>query len=85
MTQYQWKLQGEFAKYFGEFHSVNVMAGLEMRGNKTTNVHTKGFGYDPNSLTTETLVIPDNTNFQNDANFEQYSKSFTEDRFCHII
>ena len=81
MTQYQWKLQGDFEKYFGEFHSVNVMAGLEMRGNKTTNVHTKGFGYDPNSLTTETLVIPDNTNFQNDANFEQYSKSFTEDRF----
>jgi len=81
MNQYQWKLQGEFNKYFAEKHEVNVMAGLEMRGNKTTTIQTKGFGYDPNSLTTKPLVFPTGSTAVDEAAFRQYQKSFAEDRF----
>ena len=59
MTQYQWKLQGEFNKTFAEMHSVNFMAGFEMRGNKSTSIHTKGFGFDPRSLATKPLIFPE--------------------------
>lgn len=31
MSQYQWKIQGEFSHIFAERHSVNFMAGFEAR------------------------------------------------------
>ena len=59
MNQYHWKLQGEFNQVFGEVHAVNYMAGMELRRSKVTDLMTRGFGYDPNSLTTKPLVFPD--------------------------
>ncbi len=81
MNQYQWKIQGEFDKVFADKHAVDVMMGLEMRGSKTTDIQTKGFGYDPNSLTTKPLVFPEGNTMINDASFRQYKKTFNEDRF----
>lgn len=82
MMQYQWKLQGEFNKIFAERHSVDFMAGFEMRGNKNTNVHTKGFGYDPRALTTKPLVFPDgSTSDASDSKFQQYKRTETENRY----
>ena len=42
MSQYQWKIQGEFSHIFAERHSVNFMAFFEMRGNKNTNDSYQG-------------------------------------------
>lgn len=81
MSQYQWKLQGEFNKVFNELHSVDVMAGMEMRGNKSTQIHTKGFGFDSRALTTKPLIIPESVSSANDAKFKQYQKTENENRY----
>ena len=84
MNQYHWKLQGEFNQVFGEVHAVNYMAGIELRRSKVTDLMTRGFGYDPNSLTTKPLVFPEGSTQIDNAEFKQYSKSFTEDRFLSV-
>ena len=84
MNQYHWKLQGEFNRVFGEAHAVNYMAGLELRQSRVTSIMTRGFGYDPNSLTTKPLVFPEGSTQTDAADFRQYSKSFTEDRFLSV-
>lgn len=83
MTQYQWKTQGEFNKVFADYHAVNLMAGFEMRGNKTTGVHTKGFGFNARSLSTEPLVFPESLSASevSSTRWQQYSKTETEDRY----
>lgn len=57
MSQYHWKIQAEFTKTWVERHEVDVMAGYEMRGDKTTEIHAKGFGFDPRTLTTKPVVF----------------------------
>ena len=83
MTQYQWKVQGEFNHVFVDCHAVNLMAGFEMRGNKTTGIHTKGFGFNPRSLSTEPLVFPESLSASeaSSTRWQQYSKTQTEDRY----
>lgn len=81
MSQYQWRLQGEFHDVFADKHSVDVMAGYEMRGNKSTQVHTKGFGYDSKALTTKPLDFPNGFGGKSDSKYRQYSRSETENRY----
>lgn len=81
MTQYQVRFQGEGHKTFAERHEVDVMAGFEMRGNNFKEIHTKGFGYNPKSLTTQSLVIPEGSSLVNDNRFKQYAARENEDRF----
>lgn len=81
MSQYQWKLQGEYNKTFGGKHDIDVMAGMEMRGDKSTNIHTKGFGYDPKALTTVPLVFPETLNGKDAEIFQQYQKKMYENRY----
>lgn len=80
MSQYQWKLQAEFARTFAERHEVDVMVGYEMRGDKSTDIHTKGFGFDSKSLTTQPIVFPDASYAKNNL-YKQYIKSMTENRY----
>lgn len=81
MSQYHWKLQGEFSRTFGGVHDVDVMAGVEMRGDKSKEIHTKGFGFDPKSLTTKPLIFPENSNKWEEESFRQYRQSFDENRY----
>ena len=83
MSQYQWKIQGEFSHVFAERHAVNFMAGFEMRGNKNTSVHTKGFGFDSRALTTQPIVFPNglSTSTINSSKYQQYLKTETQDRY----
>ena len=81
MSQYQWRLQGEFNNVFAEKHAVNVMVGYEMRGNKSTQVHTKGFGYDPKALTTKPLDFPDGFNDISSSLYQQYKRTENENRY----
>lgn len=81
MSQYQWKLQGEFGRTFADKHDIDVMAGMEMRGDKSTSIHTKGFGYDPKALTTQPLVFPSTINDKNNEIYRQYQKSMYENRY----
>lgn len=81
MSQYHWKLQGEYSRTFAEKHDIDVMAGFEMRGDKTTRISTKGFGYDSKALTTQPLIFPEGNDLVNDASFQQYKKEFYDNRY----
>ena len=81
MSQYQWRLQGEFHNVFADKHSVDVMVGYEMRGNKSTQVHTKGFGYDSKALTTKPLDFPNGFNDVSSSLYQQYKRTESENRY----
>ena len=56
--QYNWKNQLFLHHIFAEKHDLDFMAGVELRRNSFTNIRTKGFGFDPASLTTKPLILP---------------------------
>lgn len=80
-SQYNWRNQFFFQKVFGNIHDIDVMAGMEMRRNNYTEIQTKGFGYDPNSMTTKPIVFPQGYNGIHSASFRQYAKRFVENAF----
>lgn len=56
--QYDWRNQLFFNKMFADRHDFDMMLGLELRRNTYTNIHTKGFGFDENAMTTEPIQFP---------------------------
>lgn len=80
LNQYHWKIQAEYARTLAGRHDLDVMAGTEMRGDKTVRISTRGFGYDAKALTTKPLVFPVGY-ATNDSNFEQYKKEIYENRY----
>ncbi|SMG36076.1 SusC/RagA family TonB-linked outer membrane protein [Sphingobacterium psychroaquaticum] len=79
--QYNWKSFAQYRKEFGGRHEVEVMAGTELRRTNSNVVSTKGFGYDPRTLTTQSIVFP-NSNFATDARFRQYAKGIGETAYA---
>ncbi|MEG1615968.1 MAG: SusC/RagA family TonB-linked outer membrane protein [Bacteroidales bacterium] len=79
--QYNWKVQGEFSRTVAEKHDFDLMAGVELRANETTNIHTKGFGFDEKTLTTIPIVFP-NDNYAKESIYRQYVKSVNENAFA---
>lgn len=80
MSQYNWKLQAEYSASVNR-HEFDLMAGLEMRGVKSTTIHTKGFGYDHRNMTTKPLDFPEGATQIDQAKFRQYQKAFYENRY----
>ncbi len=84
LSQYNWKVQGEYSKTFNRKHEMDLMAGMEMRGTKNTAIHTKGFGYDSRTLVTTPIVFPNTEAGQDKAEnsyFKPYQKTFYENRY----
>ncbi|MEA5043933.1 MAG: SusC/RagA family TonB-linked outer membrane protein [Petrimonas sp.] len=79
--QYNWRNQLFFQKRFNERHDIDVMLGMEMRRNNYTEIQTKGFGFDPNSMTTKPIVFPQGFNGVHSASFRQYAKRYIENAF----
>ncbi|MGL4293717.1 MAG: SusC/RagA family TonB-linked outer membrane protein [Bacteroidales bacterium] len=77
--QYNIKIQGEFSRTFAEKHDLDLIGGTELRRNKITNIHTKGFGFDERTLTTKPVSIPSSE--VNNAKFRQYQKRMNENAF----
>ncbi|MGJ1514478.1 SusC/RagA family TonB-linked outer membrane protein [Sphingobacterium siyangense] len=79
--QYNWKTYLKYNKTWNDRHELELMGGTELRRSKSEIVTTKGFGYNPATLTTQTLVFP-NSNYQNDSRFVQYKKGFVESSYA---
>ncbi|MCP9611169.1 SusC/RagA family TonB-linked outer membrane protein [Coprobacter tertius] len=79
--QYNWRTQAQYQKSFLQKHDFDVMIGIEMRGNQNTQIHTKGFGFDERTLTTQPIVFPATSTEKNNALYQQYKKGFVENRF----
>ncbi len=80
--QYNWKTTANYNKTFNSVHEVDVMVGTEFRRNKKTEVHTKGFGFNSNTL--NTIPITDERALKNHA-FDTYKKTFNENAFASFF
>lgn len=83
--QYNWKNQLFYSKQFSNKHDLDLMLGSEIRRNNTVAIHGKGFGFDPNSMTTKPLVFPEGFSGVNDAKYEMYNKQLYENAFVSFF
>lgn len=83
--QYNWKNQIFLHHIFAEKHDLDFMAGVELRRNTFTNIQTKGFGFDPASLTTKPLILPEGYGGKNDISLLPYHKQFVENAFVSFF
>lgn len=80
--QYNWKSTVDYNTTFNRVHELDVMLGTEFRRNKTNEIHTKGFGFNPNTLTT--IPITDERALDNSL-FDSYDKRFLENAFASFF
>ena len=85
--QYNWKNQLFYSQRFQDRHDLDVMAGIELRRNNTTGIHSKGFGYDERTLTTKPIVFPEglSASTANNARFAPYRKQIFENAFVSFF
>jgi len=82
--QYNWKTMLNYSAVFNQKHEVEVMAGSELRKNKNTLIATKGFGFDPQTLTTKQIIFP-NADVAKDAPYRTYQKTENENAFASFF
>ncbi|KQB42768.1 SusC/RagA family TonB-linked outer membrane protein [Flavobacterium aquidurense] len=82
--QYNWKTMVNYNTTLGGKHEIEVMAGNELRRNNSTSIATKGFGFDPKTLTTTQIIFP-NANTAASANWRTYMKSENENAFASFF
>ena len=56
--QWTWKGMLEMQKRFGDYHEVQFMLGSEIRHVDANSVYTAAYGYDPRTLTSQTIFFP---------------------------
>lgn len=56
--QWTWKGMLEMQRQFGDDHEVQFMLGSEIRHVDANSVYTAAYGYDPRTLTTQTVYFP---------------------------
>ncbi|RZF62165.1 SusC/RagA family TonB-linked outer membrane protein [Sphingobacterium corticibacterium] len=82
--QYNWKSFLSYNTMFGERHELDVMGGTELRRSKNTLISTKGFGFNPVTLTTKPLIFP-TSDFANQAIYRQYAKGINETSYASFF
>jgi TonB-linked SusC/RagA family outer membrane protein len=82
--QYNWKTMLNYNTVFNEKHELDVMAGSELRRNYNTSIATKGFGYDPKTLTTKQIIFP-NESIAAESTYRTYQKTENENAFASFF
>jgi len=82
--QYNWKTMVNYSTTLGGKHEIEVMAGNELRKNKTTSINTKGFGFDPKTLTTTQIIFP-NAGYAANNTYRTYLKNENENAFASFF
>jgi TonB-linked SusC/RagA family outer membrane protein len=82
--QYNWKTMLNYSAVFNQKHEVEVMAGSELRRNYNTSIATKGFGYNPQTLTTQQIIFP-NANDATTSIYKTYQKTENENAFASFF
>jgi len=80
--QYNWKTTVNYNTSFNRIHELDIMLGNELRRNKRTQIHSKGFGFNSNTLTTIPITNPlalDN------SLFDTYGKTLNENSFASFF
>lgn len=79
--QYNWKTMVNYSTIFNEKHELDIMAGNELRRSYSTTIATKGFGFDPKTLTTTQIIFP-NQDYANQAAYQTYKKNQNENAYA---
>ncbi|MGS2762625.1 SusC/RagA family TonB-linked outer membrane protein [Sinomicrobium sp. M5D2P9] len=79
--QYNWKSLLEYNTRIGEKHEIDAMIGSELRRSESKIVATKGFGYDPKTLTTRPIMFPDESD-ASESRFRAYDRSKIENAYA---
>lgn len=82
LFQYNWKTTANYNAEFNTIHEVDVMLGTEFRKNKKTEIQTKSFGFNPNTLTSIPIT---NERIIGNALFNPYKKVITENAFTSFF
>ncbi|MFH6996625.1 SusC/RagA family TonB-linked outer membrane protein [Flavobacterium sp. FlaQc-57] len=82
--QYNWKTMLNYSTVFAEKHELEVMAGSEFRRNNSTAITTKGFGFDPQTLTTTQIIFP-NADTASNSIYRTYLKNENENAFASFF
>ncbi|WP_394775652.1 SusC/RagA family TonB-linked outer membrane protein [Flavobacterium sp.] len=82
--QYNWKTMVNYSTTIGGKHEIEVMAGNELRRNNSTSIATKGFGFDPKTLTTTQIIFP-NADTAANASWRTYLKNENENAFASFF
>ncbi|MBW3518109.1 SusC/RagA family TonB-linked outer membrane protein [Flavobacterium sp. NKUCC04_CG] len=82
--QYNWKTQLTYNTIIKDLHEIDVMAGTEIRKTDSKLLMTKGFGYDPKTLTTKPIMFP-NEEISREKEYESYKKTHLENSFASFF
>lgn len=83
LFQYNWKMLAEYSKVIAEKHEIEAVLGTELRRNKTTDLTTRGFGFNEQTLTNTTIIFPNADNASRES-FRAYKKGLLENAFASI-
>ncbi|WBX70764.1 SusC/RagA family TonB-linked outer membrane protein [Tenacibaculum retecalamus] len=80
--QYNWKTTLNYNTSINNIHEVDVMLGTEFREDKRTEIHTKGFGFNSNTL--RTIPVTDERALENEL-FNPYKKTINENAYASFF
>lgn len=80
-SQYNWKNQLEYNLVLANKHEFDFLLGSEIRKNETQLLHSKGFGYNPKTLTTQGVIF-NNSDNANSSLYQPYRRSETENAYA---
>lgn len=70
--QYNWKSTLNYGQVFYNRHEVDLLVGAEFRETTNNSVFTRGFGFNPNTLTTIPITYD---KASDNSNFDTYTKT----------
>lgn len=79
--QYNWKSFLTYNTAWAARHELEVMGGTELRHSSNSMIATKGFGYNPVTLTTQSIMFPNSSDLNN-AKFRPYAKTIGETSYA---
>ncbi|WP_430613852.1 SusC/RagA family TonB-linked outer membrane protein [Flavobacterium sp. JP2137] len=82
--QFNWKAQLTYNTIINDLHEIDVMAGSELRKTDNKLIVTKGFGYDPKTLTTKPIMFP-NEEISREKDYETFKRTRLENSFASFF
>lgn len=83
--QYNWKTQATYNAIFNDLHEIDIMAGMEVRKEERKQIQSKGFGYDPLTLTTKPILFPEGNADATQKKYETYKRGKNENAYASFF
>lgn len=85
LFQYNWKTQATYNKIVNDTHEFDVMAGMEIRQSNGKTIKGKGFGYNPQTLTTSPIIFPEGSTDTANEIFQTYKRTTVENAYASFF